>query len=135
MSLIRLFPRAAVLLFATGLIACGPIKKVGSGTAAVFKKSTSSVASGIAAIPKPSMPDFSLADLMPGPKIKVVQPREKDLKDLPTGSELANTHRKQGFKQGFSDFWSFSDKLYFEEPNFPEPGADMDSSLLPPKMP
>lgn len=77
------------------------------------------------------MPDFSLADLMPGPKIKVVEVREKDLKEMPTGTELAKAHRGQGT----SIFWPFSGKLYFEEPDFPEPGVEMDGSLLPPKMP
>lgn len=125
-----------VLLFVTiGLISCGPMRKVGSGTASVFKKSTASVATGIAAIPKPPMPDFSLADLMPGPKIKVVEVREKDLKEMPTGTELAKAHRSQGRGQGFMDLWPFSGKLYFEEPDFPAPGAEMDGSLLPPKLP
>lgn len=127
--------RFAVFLFSTALIACAPIKKVGSGTVAVFKKSTSTVASGFAAIPKPRMPDLSLANLMPGPKIKVVEPREKDLKEMPTGMELAQSRRRPGFAQGFADLWPFSGKLYFEEPNFPEPGMNMDDTLLPPKAP
>ena len=77
------------------------------------------------------MPDLSLGRFMPGPKIKVVEPREKDLKELPMGSELAKSQRRDGF----ADYWSFSGKLYFEEPNFPEPGLEMDGSLLPPKAP
>jgi hypothetical protein len=131
LSVKRLLSHSAVLFFTIGLIACGPMQKVGSGTASVFKKSTASVATGFAAIPKPKLPDLSLADLMPGPKIKVVEPREKDLKEMPTGTELAKAHRGQGT----STFWPFSGKLYFEEPDFPEPGAEMDGSLLPPKMP
>lgn len=77
------------------------------------------------------MPDLSLARFMPGPKIKVVEPREKDLRELPTGAELARAHRSQGF----ASFWPFADKLYFEEPDFPQPGTDLDGSLLPPKAP
>lgn len=133
MSVKRLPILPVFLMLPIGLIGCGPMQKAGSGTASVFKKSTASVATGIAAIPKPQMPDFSLADLMPGPKIKVVEVREKDLKEMPTGTELAKAHRSQG--QGFVDFWPFSGKLYFEEPDFPAPGAEMDGSLLPPKMP
>jgi hypothetical protein len=131
MSLNRRLIQSAVLFFTTCLIACGPMQKVGSGTAYVFKKSTSTVASGFAAIPKPKMPDFSLSNLMPGPKIKVVEPRENEMKEMLTGAELAKAHRNQGL----ADFWPFSGKLYFEEPDFPEPGSNMDGSLLPPKMP
>lgn len=131
MSVKHIFSQVVLLIATLGLIACGPMQKVGNGTASVFKRSTASVTSGIAAIPKPKIPDFSLANLLPGPKIKVVEVREKDLKEMPTGTELAKAHRNQGI----ADFWSFSGKLYFEEPDFPEPGADMDGGLLPPKMP
>lgn len=76
------------------------------------------------------IPDISLASLLPGPKIKIVQPRDKDLKELRTGAELAKTHRRKSF----SDFFMFPEKLYFEEADFPAPGAEVDGSLLPPPV-
>jgi hypothetical protein len=109
------------------------MKNAGGGETSA-EKPDSSFRARLAAIPKPKMPDLSLADLMPGPKIKVVEVREKDLKDLPTGTELAKAHNRHQ-KRGFADFWSFPGKLYFEEPDFPAPGAEMDGSLLPPKAP
>lgn len=118
----------AVCSFA--LTSCTTVRKAGSGTAQVFRKSTSAVASGIAAIPRPKMPD--LASLWPGgSKIKVVEPRESDLKELPTGQELAAAHRRQGF----GGFWFFPGDVNFMEPDLPAPGAELDGSLLPPLPP
>lgn len=72
---------------------------------------------------------FSLASLLPGPGVKVVQVRKKDLKDLPTGRERAlafESQRKQGF-------WFFGGPVDFKEPTLPEPGSELDGSLLPPR--
>lgn len=67
---------------------------------------------------------------MPGPKIDIVQPRKENFRNFQTGSKLAQSHRSGGFGGGFSNFWRFSEKLYFEEPDFSEGG--MDTTLLPP---
>ena len=74
---------------------------------------------------------FSLGDLLPGPGVKVVQVRKKDLKELPTGRERAlafENNRKQGF-------WFFGGPVDFKEPTLPEPGSELDGSLLPPRVP
>ena len=72
---------------------------------------------------------FSLAGLLPGPGVKVVQVRKRDLKDLPTGRERAlafESQRKQGF-------WFFGGPVDFKEPTLPEPGSELDGTLLPPR--
>jgi len=85
--------------------------------------------------PKPSFfskfSGFSLASLLPGPGVKVVQVRKKDLKELPTGRERALAFENQR-KQGF---WFFGGPVDFKEPTLPEPGSELDGSLLPPKVP
>lgn len=77
------------------------------------------------------MPEMSLAGLLPGRRIKVVEVREKDLEDLPTGKELAQAYQRE--RQ--SGFWIFGGPVDFKEPTLPEPGAELDGSLLPPRMP
>ena len=94
----------------------------------LVKNTASTTSSKIASIP---MPKVSLAGLMPGPKVKVVDVREKDLKVLPTGRELALAYENERKKR----FWFFGGPIDFEEPTLPEPGAEMDGSLLPPRMP
>ena len=74
---------------------------------------------------------FSLASLLPGPGVKVVQVRKKDLKELPTGRERALAFENQR-KQGF---WFFGGPVDFKEPKLPEPGSELDGSLLPPRVP
>jgi len=87
------------------------------------------------ALGKPSffakLSGFSLASLMPGPGVKVVQVRKKDLKDLPTGRERALAFENQR-KQGF---WFFGGPVDFKEPKLPESGSELDGSLLPPRIP
>lgn len=73
----------------------------------------------------------SLTDKIHPPGVKVVEVREKDLKKLPTGQERAiafENSRKRGF-------WFFNGPVDFKEPNLPQPGAEMDGSLLPPRNP
>ncbi len=64
-------------------------------------------------------------------QIKVVEVREKDLKEQPTGQEQALAYEKTR-KRGF---WFFGGPVDFQETTLPEPGGDMDNSLLPPKTP
>lgn len=69
---------------------------------------------------------------MPGPwfesDIKVVEAREKDLKILPSGSELAHAYRKK--LNGA--FWIVGGQVNFKEPDLPTPGLDLEEGLLPP---
>ena len=74
---------------------------------------------------------LSLASLLPGSGVKIVQVRKNDLKDLPTGRERAlafESQRKQGF-------WFFGGPVDFKEPTLPPPGSELDGSLLPPRGP
>ncbi len=72
---------------------------------------------------------FSLSDLRPS-QVNVVEVREKDLKEMPLGTERAlafDQERKRSF-------WSFAMPADFEEPVLPDMGdGDLDSGLLPPK--
>lgn len=73
---------------------------------------------------------FSLANLLPGPGVKIVKVREKDLKELPTGRERALAY--QNSRKG--GFWIFGGSVDFKEPKLPEAGTESDGSLLPPKI-
>lgn len=79
-----------------------------------------------------SVKDFSLADLR-GEQLKIVEAREADLKEMPSGKDRAlafDQERKQSF-------WSFSLPQDFKEPVLPDIGLEDDESqgsLLPPKI-
>jgi hypothetical protein len=79
----------------------------------------------------PKFPGFSLASLLPGPQVHVVQVRVKDLKPLLTGHERALAFESQRTR----GFWMFGGPVDFKEPTLPEAGAELDGSLLPPRMP
>jgi hypothetical protein len=117
------------------LVSCASLRSAGKNSVDAVKKSTSATVnkiSSVAKVPKmPKMPDFDIADLMPGSRVKVVEVREKDLKELPTGQELAKAHAKERR----SGFWIFGGPVDFKEPTLPEPGTELDGSLLPPRMP
>ncbi len=131
---------ASLLIFAASfpLVSCGALKNVGQSSVAAVKKTGAATASMVKAIPTPKMPklsmpdlpDMGLANLMPGNRIKVVEVREKDLEDFKTGKELAQTHKRER-----SGFWIFGGPLDFKEPTLPEPGSELDGSLLPPRAP
>ncbi len=123
--------RAILTLLITanfGLVSCTTLRNAGGGSMAAAKNSASSAFAKMPSLPKVS--DLPLAHLLPGQRIKVVEVREKDLKELPTGHELAQAHQKS--KRGF---WVFGGPVDFKEPSLPEPGSEMDGSLLPPRMP
>lgn len=116
------------------MVSCGTVSKVGKGSVSMVKGASSATVSAIKAIPRPGLPDLpdmSLANLMPGKRIKVVEVREKDLKEMPTGNELAKAYQKE--RRG--GFWIFGGPVDFKEPTLPEPGSELDGSLLPPRMP
>jgi hypothetical protein len=74
------------------------------------------------------LPKFRMPGPFFEPDIKIVEPREKDLKKLPSGSELAQAYRKK--QRGF--FWIVGGPVNFKEPDLPAPGIDMGEGLLPP---
>ena len=107
-----------------GLVSCAAVKE----TTASCKARLSSLAK----MPEiPSLVDTPIARLMPAGGLKVVDVREKDLKDLPTGRERAIAYRNER-KSGF---WIFGGPVDFDEPALPEDDSVIDGSLLPPRMP
>jgi len=70
----------------------------------------------------------SLAKLLPS-RVPVVEVREKDLKEMPLGSERALAYERK--KRGFFSF--FTGPVDFEEPDLPDTETEMTGSLLPPK--
>ena len=61
--------------------------------------------------------------------VQVVEVREHDLKELPTGHEqaLAFTQTRK------RSFWKFDGPVNFVEPSLPEAVGEVDGSLLPPR--
>ena len=110
-------------------VSCATLRNAGKGSMAMAKNSAAATSAKISSLVK--IPDFHLANMLPGNRVKVVEVREKDLKDLPTGKELALAHRQEQK----SAFWIFGGPVDFEEPALPEPGIEFDGSLLPPRMP
>jgi hypothetical protein len=99
---------------------------------AALKETTANTTAKLSSYAKmPNLKETPIARLMPAGGLKVVDVREKDLKDLPSGHERALAYRNQRR----SGFWIFGGPVDFQEPNLPEPGAELDGSLLPPKMP
>jgi hypothetical protein len=106
------------------LVSCAAVKE----TTASCKAKLSSMAK----LPDmPALVDTPIARLLPAGGLKVVEVREKDLKDLPTGHERAIAYRNER-KRGF---WIFGGPVDFEEPDLPEDDSGIDGSLLPPRMP
>lgn len=94
---------------------------------AMVKNTTSATVTKISSV---KMPELPMAHLLPGRGPKVVEVREKDLKEMPTGKELALAHANKRR----SNFWIFGGPVDFLEPKLPEPGSDMDNGLLPPPV-
>jgi hypothetical protein len=99
---------------------------------AAVKETTANAAAKVSSYAKlPDLVDTPIARLMPAGGLKVVEVREKELKDLPSGHDRALAYRNDR-KRGF---WIFGGPVDFQEPVLPEPGSEMDGSLLPPRMP
>jgi hypothetical protein len=108
----------------SALVSCAAVKNTTASAAEKFSE--------LAKMPKmPSLTDTPIARLMPAGGLKVVEVREKDLKELPTGQERAVAYRNER-KKGF---WFFGGPVDYEEPTLPEEGSGADGSLLPPRMP
>ena len=121
-SRVFIFPALAL---AAGLVSCATITNAGKGSLAFVKKTTTATTTKVAQL------STMAVDKINPPAVKVVEVREKDLKKLPTGQERAlayeNTRKRS--------FWFFGGPVDFKEPTLPEPGGEMDGSLLPPKAP
>jgi hypothetical protein len=97
-----------------GLVSCAAVCKIGEQTGSKISQLSALAANEISP-----------------PGVKIVEVREKDLKKQPSGRELALAYentRKSGS-------WLFGGPVDFKEPTLPEPGAEMDGGLLPPKTP
>jgi hypothetical protein len=113
---------------ATLLVSCSAVKS----TTASFKESTSAAFSKVASKAKlPDLAETPVARLLPAGGLKVVEVREKDLKELPSGQEKALAFRNER-RNGF---WLFGGPVDFQEPALPDAGTEADGSLLPPKLP
>jgi hypothetical protein len=111
--------------FSCGLLSCASISDAGRSSLAFVKNTTT------AATTKVSQLSTMAVEKINPPSVRVVEVREKDLKPLPTGHERALAHENTRKRS----FWIFSGPVDFKEPTLPEPGGDMDGSLLPPKAP
>ena len=117
------FQLAGAVLAPVMLVSCAAVKN----TAEAVKEHTSDTASKLAG----NLVETPIARLMPAGGLKVVEVREKDLKELPSGHERALAYRNEK-RRGF---WIFGGPVDFQEPALPDPGSEMDGSLLPPKAP
>jgi hypothetical protein len=122
MNLKRQVSSAVLIVAGFALASCATLKTAGGESVAAVKNSASVAMS--------KMSDLPLVRMLPGQGPKVVQVHEKELRDQPTGQELAQAHRQQR-----SGFWIFGGPVDFEEPKLPETGAELDGSLLPPRGP
>ncbi|RYD38064.1 MAG: hypothetical protein EOP85_17190 [Verrucomicrobiaceae bacterium] len=120
--------RAIILTTAAaslGLVSCSTMSKVGKGSVVLVKKTTSATTSKVSSLSETAMNKIRPAG------VPVVEVREKDLKELPTGHDKAiafeNTRKK--------NFWFFNGPVDFIEPELPEPavGDEQVDILLPPK--
>lgn len=115
-----------------GLISCASIQKTAENATDTVQKSTANATAKLSSYAKlPDLTDTPIARFMPAGGLKVVEVREKDLKELPTGHERALAYRNER-KKGF---WIFDGPIDFTEPMLPEVSGEMDGSLLPPKGP
>lgn len=75
---------------------------------------------------------FSITDLMPS-RVKVVEVREKDLREMPLGKERALAYEAKKQSIASRGFWFFKGQVDFKEPTLPSDSGSMDGSLLPPR--
>ena len=110
---------------------CTTMSKVGKSTASLGKSSVNFVKNTASRTGSKvsELSELAVNTVRPN-RLKIVDVREKDLKEMPTGQEQAlafeNTRKKS--------MWSFfGGPVDFKEPVLPEAGGEMDGSLLPPK--
>lgn len=102
------------------LASCGAAGKIGESSAGFAAATTSKLV---------KLTEMASHRIRPA-GVGVVEVREKDLKEMPTGHDRAlafeNTRKRS--------FWSsFSGPVDFMEPMLPEASEEMDGSLLPPR--
>lgn len=115
MSQAILFP---AIIATCALVSCATVSKIGQGSMALVQKTSKATTTKVT----------QLVEIVRPPAVKVVEVREKDLKPLPSGHE-----RALAFQNTRKRFWFFGGPVDFKEPTLPEPGGEMDGSLLPPK--
>ncbi|MCX6879695.1 MAG: hypothetical protein NTW21_38715 [Verrucomicrobia bacterium] len=112
--MIRALPILPFLVSLLGLSACGIPQAVRDSTADASRR--------LAAI--------SIPGLFPE-RVKIAVVRQQDLQALPLGREQALAYEKR--RQ--AGLWARCEPVDFQPPALPEPGAEMDGSLLPPLNP
>ncbi|RYD18250.1 MAG: hypothetical protein EOP88_23230 [Verrucomicrobiaceae bacterium] len=118
-----IFSTAAASL---GLVSCSTMSKVGRGSVAFVKNTTTATTSKVSSLSETAMNKIRPAG------VPVVEVREKDLKKMESGHDKAlafeNTRKR--------NFWFFNGPVDFIEPELPQPavGDDQVDILLPPKV-
>ncbi len=124
-----LIPSLAATL---GLISCSTMNKVGQGSVAIVKKTKDVAASKVSGATEGVVHKFRPS------RVGIVDIREKDLKDLPTGREkyLAQQEKinNRNMASRSKRSWFFNGPVNFVEPELPPPGSELDEILLPPKV-
>jgi len=115
-----IFLPVSALMFAS--TSCSSMSKFGASSVALVKNTTSATTSKVS-----ELSAMALNKINP-PGVKVVEVREKDLKKLLTGKERALAYQNTRKRS----FWFFDGPVDFQEPTLPEPGGELDGSLLPP---
>ncbi len=110
----KTFPPLFAIAAVSALTSCGTMDSVRTATASTREKAA-------------ELSKFSLSGLRPA-KIKIAEVREKDLQEMPTGRERALAFEKKRKH----NFWFAGGPVEFQEPLLPQPGGEMDGSLLPP---
>lgn len=118
-SCLILLPVSTLVL---ALSSCTSVSKFGASSVAMVKNTTSATTSKVS-----ELSSMAVNKINP-PGVKVVEVREKDLKKLPTGKERALAYQSARKRS----FWFFNGPVDFQEPTLPEPGGELDGSLLPP---
>jgi hypothetical protein len=121
----------ALLFITTALALCLGACTTRPTSTASAATSKPGITSKLKKISVAKLPKFRMPGSFFGPDVKVVEPRVRDLKNLPSGSELAEAHRKK--QRGF--FWIVGGPVDFKEPELPDPGIDTGEGLLPPLPP
>lgn len=109
------------LIPAVGLWSCAATQRIGNETRS-FVGATSTKVSRLS--------EMTVERVRPA-GVRIVEVREQDLKELPTGHERALAFERSRK----SNFWIFNGPVDFNEPMLPEMGAELDGSLLPPRQP
>lgn len=121
----KIFPKATSgCLVIASLASCAAMKDRVAGV----KQRGSEIAANVKV---PDLADTPLARLMPAGGLKIVEPREEALENMPSGHDRALAYRNDK-RRGF---WFFGGPVDFEEPPLPAPGSELDGSLLPPRIP